>query len=56
LTRSFDAPGHLVFSTTRLFASREARDLVIASPMARGVAEGYERLDGVLAAQGLRGS
>jgi len=32
-------------STTLLFPSREVRDLVLASPMKRGVGESYERLD-----------
>lgn len=40
--------GVTTLTTTQLFPSREVRDLVIASPMARGVAEGYERLDAVL--------
>lgn len=44
--------GITTLTTTHLFASREVRDLVIASPMARGVAEGYERLDEVLAEKG----
>ncbi len=35
-------------TTTTLFASQEARDLVVSSPMARGVAEGFERLDAAL--------
>lgn len=38
--------------TTRLtFPSRHVRDLVLSSPMDRGVAEGYDRLEGVLAAE-----
>jgi uncharacterized protein YndB with AHSA1/START domain len=32
-------------STTLLFPSQEVRDLVLASPMKRGVSESYERLD-----------
>jgi hypothetical protein len=31
------------------YASRAARDTVLRYPMARGVGEGYERLDAVLA-------
>lgn len=46
--------GTTTLTTTHLFASRQARDLVIVSPMARGVAEGYERLDDVLATKGMR--
>ncbi|MDF2709103.1 MAG: ATPase [Nonomuraea muscovyensis] len=42
--------GVTTLTTTHLFASRRARDLVIASPMARGVSEGFERLDEVLGA------
>ncbi|WP_327581803.1 SRPBCC domain-containing protein [Nonomuraea sp. NBC_00507] len=40
--------GTTTLTTTHLFDSRQARDLVIASPMARGVSEGYERLDEAL--------
>jgi uncharacterized protein YndB with AHSA1/START domain len=36
--------GTTTLTTTHLFDSRQARDLVIASPMARGVSEGYETL------------
>ncbi|WP_240777150.1 SRPBCC family protein [Nonomuraea basaltis] len=46
--------GTTTLTTTHLFASRQARDLVIASPMARGVSEGYERLDEALAEAGSR--
>ncbi|MEU5878313.1 SRPBCC family protein [Spirillospora sp. NPDC047279] len=41
--------GVTTLTSTLLFESREARDLVISSPMDRGVAEGYERLDTWLA-------
>lgn len=41
--------GTTLTSTLR-YPSREVRDLVASSPMERGVAEGYERLDVVLAA------
>ncbi|MFI0408860.1 SRPBCC domain-containing protein [Actinomadura sp. 3N508] len=40
--------GTTTLTTTFLFESRRVRDLVIASPMDRGVAEGYDRLDAVL--------
>ncbi|MFI0369741.1 SRPBCC family protein [Actinomadura sp. 1N219] len=40
--------GTTTLSTTFLFESKRIRDLVIESPMARGVAEGYDRLDTVL--------
>jgi len=33
-----------------LYASRESRDIVLSYPMERGVAEGYDRLDELLAA------
>ncbi|RJL33597.1 ATPase [Bailinhaonella thermotolerans] len=49
VTHDFDErDGVTTLTTTLLFPSRETRDLVIASPMARGVAEGYDRLDEVL--------
>lgn len=34
--------------TTLLFPSKEARDAALASGMERGVAAGYEKLDGIL--------
>lgn len=37
--------GETTMSTTQLFSSQEVRDLVLASPMKRGVSESYERLD-----------
>ncbi|RKS72190.1 uncharacterized protein YndB with AHSA1/START domain [Actinomadura pelletieri DSM 43383] len=40
--------GTTTLDTTFLFDSRETRDRVIESPMDRGVAEGYDRLDDVL--------
>jgi uncharacterized protein YndB with AHSA1/START domain len=40
--------GITTLTSTLRFASREVRDLVIRSPMDRGVAEGYERLDRLL--------
>jgi uncharacterized protein YndB with AHSA1/START domain len=36
-------------TTTLLFPSRDVRDAVIRSPMREGVAEGYDRLEEVLA-------
>jgi uncharacterized protein YndB with AHSA1/START domain len=36
-------------TTTTQYGSREIRDAVLATPMRRGVAEGYDRLDAVLA-------
>ena len=38
-------------TTTVTYASRAVRDSVLASPMEHGVAEGYRRLDAVLAAR-----
>ncbi|WP_243711489.1 SRPBCC domain-containing protein [Actinomadura sp. KC216] len=40
--------GTTTLTTTFLFASRRVRDLVVESPMDRGAAEGYDRLDAVL--------
>ncbi|TDD33537.1 ATPase [Actinomadura sp. KC06] len=40
--------GTTTLSTTFLFESKRIRDLVIESPMAQGVAEGYDRLDAAL--------
>ncbi|WP_233359012.1 SRPBCC family protein [Thermomonospora amylolytica] len=45
-----EAHGRTTLTTTWRFPSRQARDLVLRSPMERGAAEGFERLDGVLAA------
>ena len=41
--------GKTTVTTTVLYATREARDGVLASPMERGIAENYNKLDGVLA-------
>ena len=46
LVRDFAAPP---LTTTTRYGSREIRDAVLATPMRRGVAEGYDRLDAVLA-------
>jgi uncharacterized protein YndB with AHSA1/START domain len=40
--------GRTTLTTTVLFDSQDTRDLVVSSPMARGVAEGFDRLDAVL--------
>jgi uncharacterized protein YndB with AHSA1/START domain len=40
--------GTTTLTTTMLFDSRETRDLVVSSPMARGLAEGFDRLDALL--------
>lgn len=44
--------GRTTLTTTMLFDSRATRDLVVASPMARGVAEGFDRLEAALPAAG----
>ena len=47
---SFDEEaGTTILTTTLTFPSREVRDLVLASPMERGVTESYDRLAAVLA-------
>jgi uncharacterized protein (TIGR03086 family) len=48
--------GKTTLTTTMLYASREARDGVLASGMAGGVAAGYEALDTVLASAQARDS
>ncbi|AMV17477.1 SRPBCC family protein [Planctomyces sp. SH-PL14] len=45
-----EANGVTTLTTTILYPSKEARDGTIACGMEMGVAAGYERLDGVLAA------
>jgi uncharacterized protein YndB with AHSA1/START domain len=40
-----EANGRTTFTTTNLHASRDARDAVLRSPMEKGVAEGFRRLD-----------
>ncbi|HEV7596456.1 MAG TPA: SRPBCC family protein [Gemmatimonadaceae bacterium] len=42
--------GKTTATTTVLYASKSARDGVLKSPMDQGVAEGYDKLDEVLAA------
>lgn len=41
--------GRTIMKQTILYVSREARDMVLRSPMEDGVAQGYNRLDEVLA-------
>jgi uncharacterized protein YndB with AHSA1/START domain len=41
--------GRTTFTTTMSYASREARDAVVKSPMEMGIAESYVRLDEFLA-------
>ena len=41
--------GQTLVEQTVLYASREARDAVLKSPMEDGIAQGYDRLDKVLA-------
>jgi uncharacterized protein YndB with AHSA1/START domain len=44
-----EAPaGRTTMTTTLTYGSRAIRDLVLSSPMARGVGEGYDRLDELL--------
>jgi uncharacterized protein YndB with AHSA1/START domain len=44
--------GKTTLTQTLLYESREARDMVLKSPMDRGVAASYDRLERVLASQG----
>jgi uncharacterized protein YndB with AHSA1/START domain len=46
-----ETDGQTVMRQTILYVSRGARDMVLRSPMGDGVAQGYNRLDHVLAAQ-----
>ena len=51
VTQEFVAAGDFtLFNTTVLYASPETRDAVLASPMEKGVAESFRRLDEFLAA------
>lgn len=43
--------GQTLVEQTILYASREARDAVLKSPMENGIAQGYDRLDKFLARQ-----
>lgn len=44
--------GQTTVTTTVRYPTRQIRDHVLRYPMARGVGESYERLDGVLAGEG----
>lgn len=48
-TRFSEADGVTAFQITITYESREARDIVAASPMREGAGASYDRLDGVLA-------
>jgi hypothetical protein len=45
------AGGRTSVSSTVVYPSKEARDIVLAYPMRRGLAESFVRLDEVLIAQ-----
>jgi uncharacterized protein YndB with AHSA1/START domain len=47
--------GKTTLTTTVLYASKEARDGVLQSPMADGMAQGYESLDTLLASEQAQG-
>jgi len=47
--------GTTTLTTTVLYASKDVRDAVLKSPMEKGVAEGYDTLDALLASQLARG-
>jgi uncharacterized protein YndB with AHSA1/START domain len=50
ITHEFvERDGKTTLTSTLLYASREGRDVVLSYPMQRGVAEGYDRLDSLLA-------
>jgi uncharacterized protein YndB with AHSA1/START domain len=46
--------GKTTATTTVLYASREVRDAVLKSPMERGVAESYDKLEEILASRSAR--
>lgn len=48
--------GRTTMTITVLYESREARDAVLKTPMADGMAAGYDRLEDLLASMGRRGS
>jgi uncharacterized protein YndB with AHSA1/START domain len=48
-TTFVEQDGKTTATTTVRYASREVRDAVLKSPMERGVAESYDKLDAVLA-------
>ena len=43
-----DEAGRTTLTSTLLFATREGRDTVLSYPMARGVGDGFDRLDNLL--------
>ncbi len=47
-----EANGKTTLTTTVLYDSKEARDGVLKTPMATGVAESYDKLDELLASTG----
>jgi uncharacterized protein YndB with AHSA1/START domain len=47
--------GRTTLTSTMLYESREARDVVLKSPMEQGVAKSYDRLAELLASLGARG-
>lgn len=47
--------GKTTLTLTVSYESREARDIVLKSPMEQGVAAGYDRLAELLASLGARG-
>jgi len=47
--------GRTTLTLTVLYASRDARDTVLKTPMAEGVASGYDRLEELLASHGAAG-
>jgi uncharacterized protein YndB with AHSA1/START domain len=55
-TTFVERDGKTTATTTVLYASREVRDAVLQSPMERGVAESYDKLDEVLASTAVPGA
>jgi uncharacterized protein YndB with AHSA1/START domain len=50
ITHAFvEQNGRTTLTSTLRYASREGRDIVLSHPMERGVTEGYDRLDELLA-------
>ena len=50
-----ESDGRTTVTATLLYESREARDAVLQTPMAEGVAESYDKLDELLASTVARG-
>lgn len=48
--------GKTLLTQTVLYESREAREIVLQSPMEQGVVASYDRLENLLASQGVLGS